>query len=524
MDRNTPSPFTLLKPKISAGQMGYLARVKIFSFSCFREWHIRLCDICGQAGTHVKCQHWKRSPGEWYCDVCGDIHSYSSTRHRKIGDRSMDLPCIDDDDDESSSTEDLDVNVCSVSDDEISYGTVMDDNVVGTRHTLSGEGSVEKLVRERVSPMRKRCRLSLECTSDKSPSFSDNKESHSKISQDAPSCSGTQFNDVTPEVLLVLSDTIFDGVVVTSQGSADMANECTSTSTKESETNCVDSDTTSEASVELIKTVRKPELLDLKRRPIAKRSKSENSTSSDESVSVASSESSSSRKQDLSTTTEKGGLDVVAADSRALSVKVEEGTEPGSEEVNLTVSNSRQDVNDSDEDSCIITNVVKKPCPLGNDKFGMKCYLECCNQKMYCDFHQFSTSRAKTKDLQITTVSSTSGTMCDHFKEKSSLVMEQNSLLDQASTGAIKEEKAQVCSVGTNTLPFKPSSTKAQKLPTTQATATQTLFSKGKAQVSSSGRNKRLNLRSKKSGSYLERSLKGFCSLREHNVAETHKC
>ena len=56
---------------------------------------------------------------------------------------------------------------------------------------------------------------------------------------------------------------------------------------------------------------------------------------------MASSESSSSRKQDLSTTTEKGGLDVVAADSRAFSVKVEEGTEPGSEETGYKFASLR---------------------------------------------------------------------------------------------------------------------------------------------------------------------------------------
>ena len=505
--------------------MGHLARIQTLTFSCFREWHIRLCDICGQAGTHVKCQHWRRSPGEWYCDVCGDINPFSCTRQRKIGDRSMDLSCIDDDD-ESSSAEDLDVNVCSVSDDEISYETVRDCDAVGTRHTLRGEGSVEKLVKEGASPMRKRRRLSLECTGGKSPSSGSNKEGHSKTSLDTPTCSGTQFKDMTPQLLFAISDTIFSGVAVTSQGSGDIKQWTqTSTSSKESETISIDSDTASEASVELIKTERKPELLDLKRRPIAKREKkikSENYTSSETSVSVASSESPSERKQGLSTTTEERGIDVVEADSSAFSVKVEEGTEPGSE-VNLPVSDSKQNGVDSDDDSCIITNVVKKPCPVGNDKFGMKCFLECCNPKIYCDFHQFSTS-AKTRDLQITTVSSTSGTICDHFKEKSSLAMEQNSLSDQASAGSNKEEKARVCSVGTNTLPFKPSSRREKQLSTTETTTTQSLFPKGKTPVSSSDPNKKLSLRSKKPGNYLERSVREFRSLRENNVAVTHNC
>ena len=501
-------------------------------FSRFREWHICLCDICGQAGTHVKCQHWRRSPREWYCDVCGDIHPQSSTRQRKIGDRSMDPSCFyDDDDDESSSAEDLDVNVCSVSDDEISYGIVRERDAVGTSHTLRGESSVEKLVREGASPMRKRPRLSLECTDGQSPrfsgtnghlspSFSSNIEGHSKISLDTPTCSGTQFKDMPPEVLIAISDTIFSGVAGTIQGPGDMAKQCTSTSTKESETTSIDSDTASEASVELIKIERKPELLDLKRKPIARRekkkSKSENYTSSDQLVSVAGSESPSKRKQNLSTTTEKRGIDVVEADSSAFSVKVEGGAEPAA-------SDSKQDDVDSDEDSCIITNVVKKPCPVGNDKFGMKCYLDCCNPTFYCDYHQFLTS-AKTKDLQITTVSSTSGSTCDHFNEKSSQAVEQHSLSDQTSTGADNEEKAHVCSVGTNTLPLKPSSRKKQELPAKETATTQSLFPERNIPVSSSDRNKKLSLRSKKSASYHERSLKGLSSLREDNMTVTQKC
>ena len=482
--------------------MGHLDRIQTLPFSPFREWHICLCDICGQAGTHVKCQHWRRSPREWYCDVCGDIHPQSSTRQRKIGDRSMDPSCFDDDDDddESSFAEDLDVNVCSVSDDEISCGIVRDRDAVGTSLTLRGESSVEKLVREGASPMRKRPRLSLECTDGQSPrfsgnnghsspSFSSNKEGHSEISLDTPTCSSTQFKDMTPEVLIAISDTIFSGDAGTIQGPGDMAEQCTSSSTKESETTSMDSDTASEASVELIKIEKKPQLLDLKRRPIARRekkSKSENYTSSDELGSVA--------------TTEKRGIDVVEADSSGFSVKVEGGTEPAA-------SDSKQDDVDSDEDSCIITNVVKKPCPVGNDKFGMKCYLDCCNPTFYCDYHQFLTS-AKTKDLQITTVSSTSGTACDHFNEKSSQAMVQHSLSDQASSGADNEEKAHVCSVGTNTLPLKPSSRKKQELPTTETATTQSFFPEGKIPVSSSDRNKKLSLRSKKSGSYHERSLK----------------
>lgn len=487
----------------------------------------------------MKCQHWRRTPREWYCDVCGDINPHSSTRRRKIGDRSMDLSCIDDndddDDDESSSAEDLDVNVCSVSDDEISFGIVRDGDAVGTSHTLRSQGSVEKLVREGASPMRKRPRLSLECTANQSPrfsgnkghsspSFSSSKEGYSNISLDTPTCSVTEFKDMPPEVLIAISDTIFSGVTGTIQGPGDMARECTGT--KESETISMDSDTASEASVELIKIERKPELLDLKRRPIARREKkikSETYTSSDELVSVAGSGSTSYRKQDISTTTEKRGIDVVEADSSGFSVKVEEDTRPTASKVNLPVADSKQDDVDSDEDSCIITNVVKKPCPVGNDKFGMKCYLECCNPKFYCDYHHFLTS-AKTKDLQITTVSSTSGAICDHFNEKFSQAIEQHSLSDQAFAGTDNEDKAQVCSVGTNTLPIKPSSRKNRELSSTETTTTRSLFPEGKIPVSSFDRNKKLSLRSKKSGSYHERSLKGFSSLREDNMSVTHKC
>ncbi|KAL9962985.1 hypothetical protein ACROYT_G032144 [Oculina patagonica] len=529
------------------------------------KWRIRLCDVCGQNGTHLKCQHWKKSPGEWHCEVCGAIESNPSTRKRPIGDRSADLSHSEDDE-ESSSAEDLDVNVCSVSDDETPLARLRSGARSNEQSTAHQE-SIQRHVREGASPMRKRRRLSLERTGGKTESSSESKEGCSETLQDTATCSGLQFYDrilestsKDPSLLLAFSDAVFSGGFVTSQGPADVTAE--QQTRKESEAILIDSDSASDSSVELVKSELKSDIIVLRRRPLARReknTKSEDDTSSkssessgngkqDQSVSTRSNvievdntrpvkssgkgeqnqavstrrrsvevvEADSSTfpvkseggdptsdrnkspgkgKQNLSTSTRKRGIDIVEADSSGLSIKVESG-EPASE-VNLPVLDNKQQLVDGDDDICVITKVVKKPCPYGNDKIpGMKCDLiSCsCNRIVYVN----------------KVVSSAISTNCDYVNEKSSKAMEQYLPSDTASSVANDKEEAGISSIGTNTLPFKPSS--RNKLSTKQTTLSQTFFPKEKMPASPSRQNKRLNLRSKKSSSYIEVTKKVLSS------------
>lgn len=485
--------------------------------------------------------------------MCGAIESFSSTRQRQIGDRSEEVSHSEEDEDSSSAEEEHDVNVCSVSDDEISLATVRN-RTTSTRQIPAHEGSIEKRIRQGASPMRKRRRLSLEKTASKTISSNECKEDCSKTSQNtstSTSSSGLQLNDIlgstsmTSSVLCALSEAVDDMLVkglVTSQESADVTPR-QHTITKDVETIVIDSDnsdTASDSSVELLKPKIKSDKKDLRRKPIArcvKNSKSEDSTSSEsnesstatsvnnpgkrkqnlgvstrsrvievqddnypksiEPVTRAGSKSSAEGKQTLVLSTRES-IDVVKADSSAISIKTEY------EEVNLQVSDKEENVAGSEDDSCIITNVIKKPCPYGNDKNGMTCPLYCCNSKVYV--YQASMSSKKTstcefKDLQSGTVSSTSSTICDHVKAKSSTTAEQNQLSDTTSALTDKEEKGDVCSIGTNTF-FKPSSRK--KLSVTQTETNQIFLAEGKTPAAPHGRKDRLKLRCKKSGRFLE--------------------
>lgn len=489
----------------------------------FRKWRIRLCDICGQTGTHLKCQHWKKSPGEWHCDVCGTIQPYSSTRRKPVGDRSMDLSDNDDDDDdESSSAEDGDVNVCSVSDDETPLSVIKTD-INSTRD--ASEDGIREHVREGASPMRKRRRLSLLGTSGNAGT-SDHKEDHLTKSQDTATSSGLRFHDILDStsmtscssLLLAFSDavsTVWGGRSVTCphQGSANMARQ---KSVKMDGEAIVIRDTDSDSSeVELINPGTNFDRTNLTRKSINKHKK--NTEAGDtcskftESVNVARVKSPGKGKQHLRMSTgKKSTFNVAEADSSA-----PECGETASQG-NLPRLESKQEPFDSDDDECLITNVVKKSkksCPVGNDKLGMKCYLDCCNPARYHHLHH---SSFKFKDLQSKTVSSTS--YCDHVKEKSSKAVEQNLLSDKATAVVNDEEKVDACSIGTNTPPFKPSSSK--ELSSTQTGTTQLYFPVGKTPASPSGGKKRLNLRSKKSGSY----LKKFCALYENQMPVNHKC
>ena len=490
---------------------------------------------------------------EWYCDVCGAIESFSSTRQRQIGDRSEELSHSEEEEESSSAEEEHDINVCSVSDDELSLATIRN-RTASTRQFPVQEVSIEKHIREGVSPMRKRRRLSLEKTTGKCISSNDCKEGCSETSQNtstSTSSSGLQLNDILgstsmpSSVLCALSEAVDDMLVkglVTSQESADVTTR-QQTIKKDVVTIVIDSDnsdTASDSSVELVKPKIRSDQKDLKRKPITrcvKNAKSEDSTSleckesstttsaqnpgkgkqnlgvstrsrvievqadnytkSSEPVTRAGSKSPAEGKQTLALST-RDSIDVVKADSSAFSIKIE------NEEENLQVSDKKENAAGSDDDSCVITNVIKKPCPYGNDKNGMTCPLYCCNSKVIV--YQTSVSSKKTstsefKDLQSGTVSSTSSTICDHVKEKSSTTVEQNRLLDTASAVTDKEDKGDVCSIGTNTI-FKPSSRK--KLSVTQTETNQIFSSEGKTPASPHGRKDRLKLRCKKSGRFLE--------------------
>ena len=123
----------------------------------------------------------------------------------------------------------------------------------------------------------------------------------------------------------------------------------------------------------------------------------------------------------------------------------------------------------------------------------------------------------KCKDLQITTVSSTSS--CDHEQEKST---EEDTCWEPTAASSQGHASKDVCTIGTNTVPLKLPARK--DYPSKQSRIGQYYFPKGKRPVSPSSQTRRLNLRSKKSGSYLERSLKTFSSLCEHHMAVSHKC
>ena len=172
---------------------------------------------------------------------------------------------------------------------------------------------------------------------------------------------------------------------------------------------------------------------------------------------------------------------------------------------------------DSDDDTCIITKVVKRPCPLGNDKFGT-CFLRCCKPLGYCCSNGQS---ALTPAVSMSNVVNTSennlhgkiSRICNKVKETDS--SERDPSKSATRHECSKRIGVEVCSVGTNTPPFVKKS---------KDVGNQTHFSHGKKRNSLSGKNARFTLHNKTSGSYMERSINRFYSIQQQDMGVTHKC
>ena len=550
-----------------------------------------MCDLCGQFGTHLKCQHWKRWPLEWHCNVCGNTLPYSSTRQRPMGDCSMD-PYTSDGGEESSSADDCEVNVCSVSDnDDVPLASLKKDveklfhprssveehmkeeaaSLVRTRrqqmlqlrnsvddcteegafllgkcqpeplqpqssieeHFKGGTASpmrkrrqdswqlgsgTEQAVKKKSSPMRKRRRLSLQGSPERAEIGNHILRSQTTASSINDLLDSTS---MTSSVLLVYADaarTVLGGAMAT-EGTSD-----TTTVKRDSEAILIrdsDSEYSSDASVEVLAI---NTATDQRKESTTCKSDDASSTSS-EAFDAARMKSPMTKKQNLAKLKKLSlnNITKAEADSSNTFLPVKDAGVDRESGVNLLDFESKQEPSNGDDDVCLITKVVKKPCPLGNDKFG-KCFLRCCNPVGYFYPDVMATSSKGThctcKDLQIKSVSSTS--CCSHVQGKSDKNQEPNLPSAKTTTATEDDISRELCTVGTNTLPFKPSERKG--ITSKQSLIMQTYFPKGKRPVSPPGQNKRLNLRSKKNGSYLERSLKKFYSLREHHMTVSHKC
>lgn len=463
-----------------------------YSFLC-RKWRIRLCDLCGQFGTHIKCQHWKRAPEKWYCDVCGNTLPYSSTRKRPVvGDHSMD-PCFGNVDD-SSSDEDCEVNVCSVSDEEMPLATV--------KRRPEGHSSTEgQPCFERASGARDQHKEALQqktmekCERDASSETREHEtSSHSSQVKDKGSplskceriltkggnscppkekelirsnsentaCSLDKLvldsTELTPSVLLAISESVREGLldghcVVADKTSilrvSATVEHVTQSPKRNSDKNEViviedtDSESSSEYSVELLEEYQKPRSSHRKRRH--KRRKLDSSVDQ---------------------------VSQVEADSSAPLVSVEVKKEMLSEQGFLDLS-SKREATINYIHTCVHPKGAKRRCPLGNDKFG-ECFLRCCNPGGYSvpDVLVTNSVRANRKcgALQSTTVSSTSSS--GHRDTCST----QDQTRDEPAAG--KELR----SIGTNTLPMKLITRK--RIQSKQTAITDKYFPIGKKPVS----------------------------------------
>lgn len=496
-----------------------------------------MCDLCGQFGTHLKCQHWKRSPEEWHCDVCTNTTPLSSTRQRPVGDHSMD-PYISHGDESSSDDECNEVNVCALSDDDLPLAVlkrdldgrdqaqscvkacVSDEGVSPTdepqpdalqlKNITEEKSPMQKLweplqniiqdqVEEGESPVRKRRRLSLQLSPQgRESSLKENNVVKSE--NNTNSISDLLSASMTPSFLFAVGDaleTVLSGP--STSGALDSA--ATSDNVKESEAILIsntDSECSSEASVELVKfdseVNQGKECTECVGEGSSKPTKAFDAAILKSPHRV--------RKQNLKKLERLSfdGVIKVEADSSAtiVTVKVEEET-PESEVNSLDLTLDQEPYN-SDDDSCLITKVVRKPCPYGNDKFG-ECFLRCCKPTRFLGATVMSSKGVEGKDLQIMTVMSTSS--CDHVVQGTS--SETVGLGEQTAVGSQGSVRQELCNIATNTPPLKLPSRK--KHPPRQSTITETFYPKGKSPVSPSDQAKRLNLRSKKNGRHLERNL-----------------
>ena len=475
-------------------------------------------------------------------------------------------PHVSDDDQSSSSADDCEVNVCAVSDDDDDddddvpldvlrmelqpievlkrefQGTSQPQSSVGERVTepvsfatsdaqpeasrkcqhepLQLGSSIEECmsVKDGASPMRKRRRVSLlgspgrvrRNRHEEDPVLLERETTVSSINDLLDSTS------MSSSVLFAISDAVLGDAAGTSDEtsdsaavSADAVESCEAILIRESDSEC-----SSDASVELLNIKKEPGQSNESINPRSTATKAFDAVKERSPLRT--------RKHNLAKLKRLrlGNVTKVEADSSATVVSDEEERKAPATESGSLDFKFKQEPYDSDDDSCLITKVVKKPCPLGNDKFG-KCTLRCCNPAEYFYPDVMATrSKAtnhKRKDLQITTVSSTSS--CDHGQEKST---QEDTCWEQTAASSQGHASKDVCTIGTNTAPLKLPARK--DYPSKQSRIGQYYFPKGKRPVSPSSQTRRLNLRSKKSGSYLERSLKTFSSLCEHHMAVSHKC
>ena len=409
----------------------------------------------------------------------------------------------DDDDDDAweSPTEDCEVNVCSVSDDEPPLAEIRNE-LNCRRETPLPEDTVVKKPNMGSSPMRKRLRISLQRSDDEDETIEQKGERTIEL-QETPDFSGLHLGDsfastssMTSSFLLTLSG------LITGSARENLQNEFELIG-KES----IESDCSSDASVEFVKAVKTDKEHFDSEANVDRSAPVLPNTRSAQCGKVPRRACFREVKQDLSSTTSKAVMDFVEAESCIISVRTE-GRESTSV-VNFSVAENKED---SDEDSCCITKVVRKLCPFGNDKCGLKCDLDCCNSVVRHIYQSPSPSAVSMgsyvhKDLQSKTFdsSSTCGST-SHVKGNKGKPVDKNKLFDTTTTEAVEEDRASFISVGTNTLPFKPC-VKKDSLHKVAPDAATT-------------QRKRIKLSTKKSS----KRLKRFAAVQDEKVALSHKC
>lgn len=533
------------------------------------KWRIRLCDLCGQFGTHLKCQRWKSPPDEWYCDVCGNTLNYSSTRKRPVvGDRSMD-PFFNDTGG-SSSDEDSCVNVCGVSDDDLPLAAIlkkrkgtMKPNSSTEEHPFLGEpvpmrerhietlqqktatedhkrdtSSPKKGQGEALShseseeedsgpPMRKRRRLSGTPGEGRTGPLKQKQTTCSDSENTSCSLNGLvmESSGMTPSLLFAISKSVTEGLLSDDDATAE---EKTSSMAVTPKVEDVEDSATARVNpideVILIKDTdsesvsdQSEGLLELDADVFQGKQMKKDSSNSKQSVEDVISRSPFKRRRYRRVRRLKRVTAArVEADSSTSVASVKVERESTSEQGWLNLKTEQVD-NETDDDSCLITKVVKPPCPHGNDKFFGKCILRCCNPTLFGGPDVMTTTNSiqtnhKCEDLQITTVTCRSSVRHNHIH--SCKVHDQG----RTETAETKE----FCSTGINTLPFKLFPRKDS--PSEESTITDTQCPAENGPVSTCSQTKLPKLCKRKKGSYLERSLKHFFALHDNHDPVSHKC
>lgn len=411
-------------------------------------------------------------------------------------------PYTSDEGEGSSTTEDCEVNVCTISDDDAPLAELK-----RTQEEQSQlRSSVKTAFRDGASPLRKRRRLSAGTSNEAGPS---NLEEY--LSENSRSCASFVFDSlhsvsVLPNVLLTLSDAVYTETVEKRAGN--FGGEVQAIVIRDTDSEC--SSQTSEEDLRIITE-----------NPNCKgNSTGDTGVKSNVNVDGVGVSSPETRKQKLGKLNSAcRSTEVVKAAEADSSEDVDR--EPMLSEVNLLNCGNKEDHDGSDDDACLITKVItppRKPCPYGNDKFG-KCMLTCCNPTKFLHSVLVASSSKVTnsshKDLQIEKVSSSSSNL-NHVPEKS----DTDGKKPDEDNG--RDESRECCSVGTNTTANIAPYVK-RVLPSRQTTITETFIPTAKKPSSPSGQNRnlRLKLRRQKKGSFRERK-RDFSSLRENPLSVTN--